>query len=599
MPQLQIMGFDGLVPRMSPTMLGDNQAQVATNVKLYSRELRYWRGNTWAATPAIANVQTIYKYYTTGDPAWLAWDKDVDIVRSPITDTVDFRLYYTGDGVPKKTNAALALSGLGPYPAASLNLGVAAPLASLTPTRVGSTDYDVTTAETRIYVYTKISTFGSLSEESAPSPVSNQVTVYSGDSVSLAGFPTSQLEGENVTALRIYRSVTGATTDSFLFVKEIPFGTATTDDTLGIAELGEALPTLGWDAPVDDLAGLVALPNGSLAGFSGNTVYFSEPFYPHAWPAAYALNIPDRIIGLGVYAMSVVVMTDRNPYIISGSGPGAFSVERVPMLEPCVSKRSITSDEFGVLYASPNGMVGIGPSVRSVVTAQLFRRDEWQARQPSLIAGAIMDGRYFAIYPTANASQQAMVISRDDIPALSNIDINATAVHVDSRTAKLYFADATDGKIYEADSNDLSPLSYLWRSKRFVLPHAATWSALKLDGVYSDVEQVDAYNASVQQIIDANKLIFAQPLEGALNEAPLNARDVNGSILQNVPPLAEIRTAKVTLYAEGIKFAELDVTSFSPVRIPPFKARDVEIEIEGNINVRSVRLATTVSELYA
>lgn len=599
MPQLQIMGFDGLVPRMSPTMLGDNQAQIATNVKLYSRELRYWRGNTWAATPALGNVQTIYKYYTSGDPAWLAWDKDVDVVRSPITDNVDYRIYYTGDGVPKKTNASLALSGLGPYPAGSLNLGVSAPEAGPTAVRQGGANYDVATAETRIYVYTKISTFGSITEQSAPSPTSTQVTVYSGDSVDLTGFPTTQVEGENITALRIYRSVTGATTDSYLFVKEIPFGTASTSDTLSVAELGESLPTLGWDAPPDDLAGLVALPNGSLAGFSGNTVYFSEPYYPHAWPTAYALNIPDRIIGLGVYAMSVVVMTDRNPYIISGSGPGSFSVERVPMLEPCVSKRSITSDQMGVLYASPNGLVGIGPSVRAVVTSQLFRRDEWQARQPSLIAGAILDGRYFAIYPTATASQQAMVISRDDIPALSNIDINATAVHVDSRTAALYFADATDGRIYEADADDLNPLNYLWRSKRFVLPHAATWSALKLDGVYSDVEEVNAYNAEVQQTIDANKLIFAQPLQGALNEAPLNARDINGSILANVPPLAEIRTAKVTLYAEGTKFAELDVTSFSPVRIPPFKARDVEIEIEGNINVRSIRLATTVSELYA
>ena len=65
-----------------------------------------------------------------------------------------------------------------------------------------------------------------------------------------------------------------------------------------------------------------------------------------------------------------------------------------------------------------------------------------------------------------------------------------------------------------------------------------------------------------------------------------------------MPPLAEIRTAKVTLYSEGTKFAELNVTSVSPVRIPSFKARDIVIEIEGNINVRSVRLATTVSELY-
>ena len=63
MPQLKIMGFDGVVPRTSATMLQDNQAQVAEDVKLYSKELRYWRGPAVDSYVPPANTVTLYKYY--------------------------------------------------------------------------------------------------------------------------------------------------------------------------------------------------------------------------------------------------------------------------------------------------------------------------------------------------------------------------------------------------------------------------------------------------------------------------------------------------------------------------------------------------------
>lgn len=592
MPVLRITGFDGLIPRTSPTMLGDSNAQEADNVKLYARELRYWRGPAFEFTPAISDVKTIYKYYSSDpDPIWLTWDKEVNVVPSATADTTDFRLYYTGDGAPKKTNLTLVKTGSGAYPRGSRPMGVPAPTGAPAVSASGGSG----TPESRVYVYTYVTTFGSITEESAPSPASSIVSVNPGGTVTVNSF-TAAPSGYGITHIRIYRSVTGAETDSYQFVAEITTGAGTYSDTKTAAQLGEVIKTIGWLPPPSDLKGLLTLPNGSLVGFAGNTVYFSEPYYPHAWPLAYALNVAYPIVGLGIYGTSTVVMTDRYPYIITGYTPGSMSVERVPILEPCVSSQSIVSDEDGVLYASPNGLVGIGPSMRGLVTQNIFRRDEWQAIQPNLMRGVVVDAKYFGVLPTT-AETKAIVISKGDVPALSYLSLSSTAMHVDSKSGSLYYVEERDNKIYKLDADELNPLTYEWRSKRFVLPQATAFSCLKLDAAYEQSADAAAYNATVQAIITQNNALFTGPLKGAVNATPVNTFDVNGSVLVNLPPPASFRTAQVFVYGDQKLQASLSITSFDPVRLPPFKSREVEVKITGNLNVRSVALATTVPEL--
>lgn len=591
MPALKVLSFDGEQPRTSPTMLADNQAQIADNVKLYSRELRYWRGlshnHATSVTPA-----TIYRLYGSGSPVWLVWDTLVDVAPSPLADISESRVYYTGDGAPKKTTYTMATTGSEPYPATYLNMGVPAPTTAPAVAASGGSG----STETRAYVYTYISTFGTITEESAPSPASGLVDVLTGGTVTVNAFATAPTTGYNITGIRIYRTVTGATTDSYQFVAEIAIATTSYADSLTTAELGEVLGTIGWTEPPDDLEGLIALPNGVLAGFVGNTVYFSEPYYAHAWPLRYAISVPSQIVGLGSFGATVVVATERHPYIINGSTPGAMSSEEQPFVEPCLGRRTITSDEYGVMYASPNGLVSIGYTQRGVITGNLFRRDEWQAINPSLIRAAIYDGKYFGIFPGLSDGK-ALVMSRDDVPALSYLELNATAVHVDDREARLYVAAAADGDIYQVDADDLHPLNYQWRSKRFVLPTPTSFSALRVDADFDQTTNADIYNQTVAEVEAANAVLWASPLQGAINETVLNTFDVNGSTLINLPPQASSRTVQIVIYGDGVLQAQLQAQSMFPIRIPPFKSRAIEFEVLGNINVRSVSMATTVREL--
>ena len=90
----------------------------------------------------------------------------------------------------------------------------------------------------------------------------------------------------NVTGKRLYRSASGNVSTKFQLTNtggDIPISTTTYTDTAPTALLGETMSTTGWIAPPPDMVGLCAGPNGMLAGFSGTTVCFSQPFEPYAW----------------------------------------------------------------------------------------------------------------------------------------------------------------------------------------------------------------------------------------------------------------------------------------------------------------------------
>lgn len=575
MPKLVLSGFDGLYPRTSPTLLQQNQATTAQDVKVHSGELRAWGSPTQVFAPANgAPVYSIYKIYNSvGKSSWLTWAGYVDAVLGPLADTSEVRVYYTDGTAPKKTNYAMAIGATAPYPTSWLNMGVPAPTTAPT---VGIVAGSSVTAETRTYVYTYVSTFGSITEESAPSPASALITLATSNAVKVYGFATAPTANYNITAIRIYRSISGSSTGaSFAFVDEIPVtpstgvvvaagtssngvaysGSAYTDAYLA-ASLGEALSTSTWSPPPANLQGIVALGNGMLAGFVGNAIYFSEPYYPHAWPLAYQQTVPYNVVGLGVFSTNLVVCTDKYPVIISGSDPTNMSQEIVSLPEPCESKRSIISAELSVTYASPNGLVSIGSFDRGLVTSKLFRREEWQTYAPTTMFSQAYAGKYFGFYNSPTYGQQAMVLGQDEIiettfqikqaTTMTLYNQSATAAHVDVKNGSLYYVNTTDNKIYQLDANSAVPQTFSWTSKRFVTPHAETWSALKVDADYS----------------------------------------TSGSVT-------------VTIYGDlGATVATLTVSSLDPVRVPPFRARELQVGISGAVSVRSVTLATSVPELH-
>jgi hypothetical protein len=429
-------------------------------------------------------------------------------------------------------------------------MGVPAPTGSPALSKAGT---GTAPSEDRAYIYTYITQFGNVQEESAPSPPANITGVNTtGDSVTITGFSTPPTGNYNFTHRRIYRSVIGATTATFLKVVDIPIATTTYVDTMTVAQLGTALQSLYYTPPPSTLQGIVSMPNGMLAGFTGNQIWFCEPYLPHAWPAIYMITTDFPIVGLGVFGNSLFVGTERNPYMVTGTTPTSMMQEKLSLVQPCVSKKSITSDQYGVLYASPNGLVSISPGSQEVMSNGLYTREEWQPLNASTMIGAVYNNMYFGFYQTVAGDRKSIIILRGDNPPLATFDANAKAKFVEPVTGTMYILSAADNKIYSLDTNTASNTVFTWKSKKFIHNRPTTYSALQVHADY-------VYMAATP-----------------------------GSYLT------------LNLYAEGQGVLTINMTGDDPVRIPSVtRSYYWEIEVTGNVPVRRITVATSVDELEA
>jgi hypothetical protein len=601
MAGLKLMTQGGYVPRVAAHLLQDNEAQRAVNTKLYAGDLRSWYKPSYVQPffEVPVNTEAIYRGKDTGgNELWLTWLNEVDVARNPITDSSNpMSIYYTGDGTPKKTNSTLAGSTQGQPPADYLNMGVAAPGTKPTVTRVGSGG----SPETRVYVYTHIQEFGGIEEESAPSPVSDEVLCGTGDTITVSGFVTPPTSHYNITKRRIYRSVTGSAATTFLFVAEIAVATTSYSDNVAASALGEELQSLGWDEPPSDLTSIVAHPSGFLIGFSQREICMSEVNAPHAWPLAYRISVNYDIVGLGIFGTSVAVMTKGYPQIVTGLTPESMSPEQIPELEPCVAKRSIASDAAGVMYASPNGLCLIGPSGAGLATGNIMLRDNFQKFNPLTLRSVIYAGKYFGFYQdgTEYLKNGGFILDRS-IPAspLSLMSLTADACYVEPETADMYFLSMNRIQKWEGDQYNQFPFE--WLSKRFVFTYPINLGALEVDADFNSIQAAAELQQLIAEIIAENQAIFSSgdDLQGEINDKALNHFELNGSILQDIPSAVDDRYVQVSVYSDDVLVHNAVYTQTGVYRMPAgYKGQNFEVKLAGNIELRYVKMAETVKEL--
>jgi hypothetical protein len=171
MGMIKLSPFGGIIPRRGTRLLGDNDAQVANNVKLQSGEMLPLRAPSLVNNPNKPKpALSIFRAWFLEQSAWLSWDIDIDVVRVPLSADVEPRFVWTGDGQPRiATYSDITSSGNNDYPYTSFALGIAAPITKPGVSHAGG----VGAATTRVYTQTFFSTLG---EESAPSPASDLTT---------------------------------------------------------------------------------------------------------------------------------------------------------------------------------------------------------------------------------------------------------------------------------------------------------------------------------------------------------------------------------------------------------------------------------------
>jgi hypothetical protein len=182
-------------------------------------------------------------------------------------------------------------------------------------------------------------------------------------------------------------------------VIELPITTLVfVDDVAGdVVANNIVLSSSDWTAPPVDLVGMVSMPNGMIAGWRSNEVWFCEPYRPHAWPVKYMIGVESPIVGLGTIDQNLMILTAGQPYVATGVHPSVMSLRKVQPIEPCTASKSIVSTPNGVLYTSYNGLILIGPSGGQNTTANTIRKDEWlRLLNLSTVHASYFMGGYYA-----------------------------------------------------------------------------------------------------------------------------------------------------------------------------------------------------------
>lgn len=442
--KIEIVSFGGKVARGSPAKIRPPFGTAAENIEVEDGQTRAVAAPQLVTTLPTAGVKSIYRFGQTGtNPAqhWFAWALDVDVVKGAVAKDTQERTFFTGAGVPRFTVASIA-TGLGPMPAASYPLGLAAPTNApvLAPVAgTGAATGDLPGGLTRrSYVYCHVNEFGDIGP---PSPV-GVIDCLVGQHVTLSELQSVPPNGAPTSSRFIYRAEAGG----FLFVAEIASGGDTFVDTLASDQLGEEITSTQYDPPPTDMIGLIGLPNGLMAGHTAQDIYLCEPYRGYAWPEDYRLTVPNRIVALSPVAQGFVALTVAAPAMFYGTDPQSMTQEPTKFLQPCVSKRSVVSNGADTLYASGEGICVIGASPAAVITEHIFDRKGWEQLNPSSIIGAWYDGDYVGSYFDGVARRGFMLNTATgnwtDLP-----DLAATAFYRDTVSGKLYccIADA----IYE------------------------------------------------------------------------------------------------------------------------------------------------------
>ena len=336
-------------------------------------------------------------------------------------------------------------------------------------------------AESTVYAFTWVTSLG---EESAPSPVSGEVLMAPGRTATIT-MSAAAPAGRLVTKKRVYRSVTteSGITDLF-FVAELASGVTSYTDSLSTAAQ-EAITTRDFAVPAASLRGLVALPNGIMAAFSGREVYFCEPYIPHAWPSKYSQRVNAEIVGLVALGSSLIVLTKQNPWRLDGLHPDSMSLVKIEANYPCLAKRGIVDLGYSAVYPSNDGLVEVSADGSArMISAPLWDREQWRALAPTTFRAAQFIGRYaFSYDPLGNASRRlAFLDLTGELPFIIPVDsANYLDLHYAIDTGRLIGLKADGTTIASIDDPSAGLRTAVWESKPFMLPSFDTFSTVKID----------------------------------------------------------------------------------------------------------------------
>lgn len=483
---------------------------------------------------------------------------------------------------------------------------------------------DLTTSsvlEARSYLYTWVTEY---EEEGPPSPPT-VVNGWSNAVWTLTFFspPTDDMGVvRNIKKLRLYRTISSQSGNTTYFwvcdvdiasnlvvqsnnIQHTGDGTGdvvTTDigkivDTMddSVIALNTQLISTLFFPPPEGLQGIKSMPNGMAVGFRGNELWFSEPYFPHAWPPNYVITTEFPIVGVGVSGQSAVACTSSTPYVATGVNPANMTLAKTNVAEPCHSRGSIVDTDAGVYYASPNGLVLVTQAAQVTNTTEMWiTREKWRLNTPQKNVRAVMLASSYFAFGTVNGddnsvAQQGFTIELaadnqsftiwpqpgghrlgfNRLSAPNGFDLRNVLIDPWTGTGLVI----QNGAVYYYDFTDTAPtlMAFTWRSKKFQQTSKKNFSVVKV--YFSVPPNTPAQNGTRSELATLDPSWVA--------------------------PLASDRYGILRVYADDILVTTREIRNSGEILrvLSGFKADVWQFEISARVNISNFQVATSVKEL--
>jgi hypothetical protein len=377
-------------------------------------------------------------------------------------------------------------------------------------------------------------------------------------------------------------------------------GEAVTDANLGT----ETFQYLGRRCP-DNLTNLRQHPNGFFVASLNNTLYFSEPYGPWAWPEDYEIPLPAQIKGIGVYGQTIVVCTDANIYTFSGNHPTSLYKQKGPY-QPCLSQRAVAETDLGVMFPALEGfqLVDATGEPRNV-TADTFKPEDWEDYELETMHGTFYNKAYYGWYKS-DTYEGSIIIDFLNKSITTGQDYHyAGNVSIANGIFRTIYpsnpADTSILNIAKWDKDETSYRNFTFRTKRYVMEYPVNFKVaqiiMDLDW-YADVltaagGDLETLNATTWATTD-----WGYALGGPMNDFMANDQDMNGDDLFNIASLGLQAYIEFKVYVNGILKWTKQVTSNDMFKLPRgFKDKKWEFEMVGMIPVKRLTIATSTEEI--
>ncbi len=629
--KLTFSQFSGIAPRIAPRLLPATLAQEALDVKLWSGELRPHYADT-IIKYIPSTTQSIYRYkWKNKKYNWLGWAKSVNVVKGPVYDDENNRIYLMvndGTGFLVTDSSLLEdrdyINGL-----ESKAYAVAIPEPGQSDIWVsGGTGSGDIESRSYVYCYVRQWSDGTIDVGKSSGPLKNNsdrsrytVDVRPGQVVDMSIVdPIAHANGigAGINKIYIYRSeVTSAGQALYSYVDQFDVNTNRVtnnpaavwvangsyykySDSKPSTSLGEACPSIYWDPPVTGLKGLVSLQNGLFAAYKDSTIYVSDWNAPHAWPYEHTVTIDYPIVGLGSFGNTIVVCTEAAPVLITVIDPTKPTTRAIQENCPCVSAGSIVSTRNGVIFASTNGLVLINSASPTFITEKIITQDEWLPLHPESLQAAFLNNTYYGFFtnPTEKAAGFLFDLDSYTYSTVYNSIVSSGMVYT-SQPTKIVYNDVEQSQLYVCyplenktqyslnsfGTDSRINKSFRWRSKVNVSPQ----------GLFTlSCAQV---NFTKLSNLKPEPPVWEGRLAGsALGMVYVNKQPVNGWCKTNTIELYD--KTVFNYYVDGkLRFIK-NIADSKPFRLPSgFRGETVEIELKSNSHVHSVILASSMGEL--